>query len=394
MNQDQILACLAETLKKDPEELQKLDPDASLSTVGMTSLSFISFIVKVESEYNIEVLDSDLIFENFETVNKLFQTLSKYFPSETPIKKVLVLDADNVLWKGISGEEPLLLDDNVLMFQNTLLELYNRGVLLCLCSKNRPELIEQAFALPEMQLKKEHFAVFLANRTDKATNLRAIEEELNLSSDSYVFVDDSDYELGYVQLNIPKVECIKMEYPTPNSFFERLSSLFASVQATTDLNRTQLYREQKEREKEKKAFTSIQAYNASLKTVPICRKACTKDCARLAELSVRTHQFNLSAVGYTEEMLKKLLEDPDHVVFSLSVSDKYGDMGIVGMAVLYRKTIEAFMLSCRVFDRDLELVLLDEIKACAGEVLYGVYRENDKNRQFANFYSNNGVFTV
>ena len=394
MKTETILQCLSETLQKPLPQIQNLDPNTELTELGMTSLSFIAFIVKIEEALGIEVLDSDLIFENFSTLHKLFQTLAKYFPNQAPIKKVLVLDADNVLWRGVAGEESIVIDQSIIQFQRLCIALYERGVLLCLCSKNQLHLIEQAFASLQMLLKKEHFAVLLANEKDKASNLYTIADELNLSPDSFVFADDSDYELGFIALNFPEVECVKIDHAALSDACATLSALFEHVQPTSELNRTQLYREQKEREKEKHRFTSVQEYNASLQTKVCCQKATADDCARLSELSARTHQFNLSGKQYTPEELQALLNAPDHLVLSLSVQDKYGDMGTVGMAVVQGTTIEAFMLSCRVFDRDLELVLLNEIKQRVGKALQGVYLPTDKNRRFEGFYSDNGVIVI
>lgn len=386
-----IYKCLSEVLEMCSEELQKTPPDTNLSELGLTSLSFISFIVKLEEACNIEVLDSDLLFENFSTLEKLFQTLAKYFPDQQEsTKKVLVLDADNVLWRGVSGEEEVVIDDAILSFQNELLDYYQRGVLLCLCSKNEEKFVEQSLSHPLMKLKKEHFVILLANREDKASNIKKIANELNLSTDSFVFADDSDYELGFVSLNLPEVTCVKVDYSTPN-FRAVIAEQFANAQSTSDLNRTQLYREQKEREKEKHRFTTVQEYNLSLETKILCQKAEVSQCARLAELSTRTHQFNLSGQQYTKEELEALLTAPNCLVLSLSVSDKYGDMGIVGMAVVQQETIEAFMLSCRVFDRDLELVLLQKIQDCIGTRLNGIYRRTEKNQRYAYFYPNHGV---
>ena len=386
-----IYQCLSEVLQTSPEELQSTPTDANLSELGLTSLSFISFIVNLEEACNIEVLDSDLLFENFSTLEKLFGTLAKYFPNEKKsLKKVLILDADNVLWKGVCGEEEIVIDADILSFQKELLDYYKRGVLLCLCSKNEQAFVEQAFPHTSMLLKKEHFAVFVANRRDKVYNMEEIARQLNLSPDSFVFADDSDYELGFVALNLPEVTCIKVDHNTPE-FRNTISELFADVQSTSDLNRTQLYREQKEREKEKHRFTTVQEYNLSLETKMICEKAKLDECQRLAELSTRTHQFNLSDRQYSEDELKSLLTAPDYTVLSLSVSDKYGDMGIVGMAVLQKEIIEAFMLSCRVFDRDLELVLLEKIRTYIGTTPKGIYRMTEKNQRYADFYPNNGV---
>lgn len=391
MNKKKILEVLASELNQKATDLAALPLDTALSDLGMTSIIFISFIVKVEATFDIEILDSDLLFDNFATIEKLMHTLSKYLPGLSPVKKVLVLDADHVLWRGVSGEEEIVIDEAILQFQQFLLNLYRRGVLLCLCSKNESFLIEEAFSNPKMILKKEHFAVLSASRIDKARQIQTIAQELNLSPESFVFVDDSDYELGYVSLNLPMVETIKFDFAHLLPLTEKLEKNFAYVKSTSELNRTQLYREQKEREKEKHRFTSVKEYNDSLQTVVRCAAAELQDCARMAELSERTNQFNLSAKRYSREELEALITASDGFVLSLSVRDKYGDMGLVGMAVVREHVIEAFILSCRVFDRDLELQMLEKVKEYAGTSLRGVYSFNGKNARYADFYSNNGV---
>ena len=394
MNKDCIYKALAEALQKDIDEIRSIDPDAPLSEVGLSSLAMIACVVELEDALGIEVLDSDLLYDNFASINIIFKTLSKYFePAPASLKKCLILDADNVLWHGISGEEEITIDSAVIRFQSLLLELYHRGVLLCLCSKNDINLIEASFSHPKMLLKREYFAAFVANRNDKASNIIAISDELGLSTESFVFADDSDYELGFVSLNLPDVTVVKVNY-ADRAFETQIAELFKDVHQTSDLNRTQLYKEQKEREKEKRNFTTATDYNRSLETKYTCGEATLEECARLSELSMRTNQFNLSSARYTEAEIKAMIEDESYRVLSLSVCDKYGDMGIVGMAVLHNNIIEAFMLSCRVFDRDFETVLLNAARTIAEDVLYGIYRDNGKNARFADFYKKNGVETL
>lgn len=385
-----ILKCLAKILKLNEEDAYNISADTELTQLGLTSIDFISFIVELESALDIEIRDSDLIMENFKTLKCIIETLSTYFPSSANMKKCLILDADHVLWKGISGEETIVVDEEVLYFQKSLLELYNRGVLLCLCSKNEIGLIEESFSNSHMLLTKEHFVSFIANRFDKASNILAIADELNLTTDQFVFADDSDYELEYVKINIPDIETIKVDY-TSLCFVEKINRYFSNVQPPSDLNRTQLYREQKERQKAMHTSTSIAEYNASLETEVICRRALEQECERLADLSERTHQFNLAAKQYTENELIKMLADPIYTVLSLAAHDKFGDMGIVGMAIAKRNVIEAFMLSCRVFDRGFEYILLNKMKEIINEPLYGVFLLNSKNVRYSNFYSQNGV---
>lgn len=389
MDKEKIISLLAAELEISAEELRACEGE--LTDVGLTSLKFISFIVKLEEALGIEVLDSDLLFENFLTLDKLFETLKKYV-SPKVLKKCLVLDADGVLWKGISGEEEIVIDEQVLKFQEVLVDLYRRGVLLCICSKNEDFLIERSLADPRMRVKKEHFVCIRANRTDKVTNICAMAEELNLGLESMVFVDDSDYEIGFVRVNLPEISCVKMDYADP--VCDAVVAFFADVHATSELNRTQLYAEQKAREKEKLHFTSVEEYNTSLETHAEVLSASADDVARLSELSERTNQFNLSARRYTVGELSAMLREGACEMLALRVSDKYGDMGIVGMAVIRDGVLEAFMLSCRAFDRGFETVLLNAAKACTGEVPRGVYVATDKNRRYANFYKDNGVLTI
>lgn len=391
MDKEKIIALLAEELEITAEELKACEEP--LTEVGLTSLKFISFLVKVEEALGIEVLDSDLLFENFLTLDKLFETLKKYVAPKAALKKCLVLDADGVLWKGISGEEEIVIDGQVLRFQEMLVDLYRCGVLLCVCSKNEDFLIERSLADPRMLLQKEHFVCIRANRTDKVSNICAMAEALNLSTDSMVFVDDSDYEIGFVRVNLPEISCVKMDYATP-SVCDTVAAFFADVRATSELNRTQLYAEQKAREKEKLQFTSVEEYNASLMTKAEVSHADKESLARLAELSERTNQFNLSARRYTEGELSAMLSERACEILTLSASDKFGDMGTVGMAVIRDGVLEAFMLSCRAFDRGFEWLLLNAAKVCMGEAPRGVYVVTDKNRRYANFYKDNGVLTV
>lgn len=296
MNKEKILEVLENIIEINKEQLLKTSVDTKLTDLGLTSIQFIQFIVAIEEEFEIEILDSDLIMTNFETIEMLFSTLEKYFTSKSALKKVLICDCDNVLWHGISGEEEIYLDAAVLKFQETLIELYNRGILICLCSKNEPENVESVFNSLEMPLKKNHILISKINLTDKATNIKEIALELNLSADSFVFVDDSKYELDLVSSIIPDITTVLADYSNCD-FIEKIKGFFDG--SSTDINRTQQYRDQKEREKEKQRYASAEEFNASLKTEIKCETASPAQAARISELSQRTNQFNLSDVRYT-----------------------------------------------------------------------------------------------
>ena len=392
MNQNKILNILSDILEIDTDTLIALDKDKNLLDLDFSSLKFITFIVAVEEEFGIEILDSDLIFDNFSTLNKITHMLKKYL-SNNVFKKVLITDADNVLWRGISGEEEILIDQNVEKYHSLLSNLYERGVLLCICSKNEENNIQSALTNTSLTLNRDHFVIIKANRNDKVSNINDISDELGLSIDSFVFVDDSDYELGYVNLNLPQITTIKADFSNM-TFINTISDLFDHVHDTSGLNRTQAYHDQKQREKEKHRFTTVEEYNESLETVINCEKALSSEYERIAELSQRTNQFNLSNARYTSEELERMALTKEYAIYSLSIKDKFGDMGIVGAAVVYENTIEAFMISCRAFDRGIEKHLIDKIKKDLATEISGIYIKSDKNKRFENFYRDNGVKTI
>lgn len=388
-----ILEILAEVVAI--ENTTEFHEDDKLSDLGLTSILFIQFIVKLEETFSIEILDSDLTLRKFETVESMFHTLQKYFDTEKSPKKVLVCDCDNVLWQGVAGEEELRIGPTEHRIQSCLTTLYQKGVLLCLCSKNEESNIRLAFSYPDMLLSWEHIITFRINRTDKASNLRDMAAELNLSADSFVFVDDSDYELGLVNAFLPEVLTVKAD--AEGIWINEITDLFGLQSSPEERNRTVLYREQKEREKEKIFFSTVEEYNRSLNTVVSCDLADESVFSRLAELSQRTNQCNLSLARYTTENLRQLAADSSVSVLALSARDKYGDMGVVGGAVLRKKKsaiIESFFLSCRVFERGFEELLLARLRSEAKDLpLKGILRKNEKNKKYHDFYLRNGVIS-
>ena len=388
-NKKKIFELLSEVTGHTADLLAALHGDTPLRDFGLTSIAFIQFVVALEDEFGIEVLDSDLDFGKFSTVNALIGTLEKYFSKNT-LKKVLVCDCDNVLWRGISGEEPTVIDAAADAVQNELLRLYNAGVLLCICSRNQPGNISAAFRQPGMTLKREHILISKVSGNDKPSALREIAAELNLSPDSFVFVDDSDYEIGLVSALIPEIAVIRADEDDPE-LCAKIDSCFEG--ADSDVDCTKQYRDQKEREKEKLRCKSVEEYNNSLESRVKTSLCAEEDAPRVAELSQRTNQFNLSGARYTEDDVRRFIASDGYRVLSLCASDKYGDMGIVGAAVVRladSPVIEGFFISCRVFGRGFENLLLDEVKRVSPNA-GGTYRRTNKNAQFENFYTENGV---
>ena len=392
-SRETILELLAEATGHTLTEVLAVDKDTPVKMLGLDSLKFIQMIVRFEETFGIEVYDSDLVMSNFETVGALILMFQKYLPDVAP-KKVVICDCDNVLWNGISGEENIFVDERNVLFQNMLIEFYNKGILLCLCSRNLQKNIDCAFANLKMPLKKEHIIISKINLSNKVENIKAISNELNLSTDSFVFVDDSDYELGLINNLLPEVETVKVNYDDMTCL-EQIKSLFGE-QPVQDINRTQLYIQQKEREKTKLHVSTVAEYNNSLETRWVCAVDDITQAERLAELSQRTNQFNLSGTRYSKEQIVEFINDKNTHIISLSATDKYGDMGIIGATVVSVfeniAVIDSFYLSCRAFGRGFETLLIDEVKKhCGDKSLSGVYIPTDKNLRYADFYAKNGV---
>lgn len=392
MNREKITALLGGVLNRPASEIAALSPELDLTTVGLTSIQFIQFIVAVEEAFNIEVRDSDLLFSNFKTLGQIYQTLAGYFKTKpTPVKKVLICDCDNVLWQGVAGEEPLQLTNENIALQKALVNLYNQGVLLCLCSKNQPKNIETAFKTLNMPLKPEHIILKKISFHNKAESILQIAKELNLLPESFVFLDDDPRETEAVAAVLPRVATVLANQTNP-SFTAQIQGLFGTN--TTGQNRTELYREQKQREKARQKFGTVEEFNRSLNTKMVCEPAKLQQLERIAELTNRTNQFNLAGGRFTTNELAKFFSQPNCKIYSVSIADRLGDMGIIGAALVTaggRNIITNFYLSCRAFGRGAEQVLLNTLKAhCPGR-LYGVYRKTEQNKLFADFYTQNGV---
>lgn len=392
MDKCKILELLADMIDIEKDVILEAPMSTKLSNLGLSSIQFIQFIVAIEDEFNIEILDSDLIMSKFETIEKLMKTLEKYFIHSMSVKKVLICDCDNVLWHGIAGEEDIFVDNMINEFQKSIIELYNSGILICLCSKNNSENIEQAFKTLNMPLKREYILNEKINMSDKVTNIKKIASELQLSPDSFVFVDDTKYELELVSSIIPEITTVQADY-SDLRFIDIIRQYF--ILDVTDSNRTNQYKEQKEREKQKTYFSTVEEFNDSLETILECSLAKIPHASRISELSLRTNQFNLSNARYTESEIISYIRSEEYSVYILSASDKYGDMGIVGATIIqksYQPVIIAFFLSCRVFGRGFEIDFIKKIKDDFSKTkLFGVYNKTDKNKRFEDFYFDNEV---
>lgn len=371
-------------------ELEEIKDDTDLIKIGFDSLKFISFIVELESRYNIEILDSDLMVDKFQSITVILDTLKKYFNNELPRQyKCVITDCDGVLWQGISGEYGYdfpYTNDTTNRFCTLLHELRKRGVLLAICSKNEYRNIEAM--INNTSLSMEDFALIETDAEDKNNTISYILSEFGFATDSAIYVDDSDSEIEFIKSKLPELTVVSARN---NNYIDILSSMFANLQPAGVIDRTEQFREQREREKLHKSTASPEDFNRILETKTTISKALSVDIERLAELSQRANRFNLTGARYTAEEIAGMLESADYAVYTLSASDKFGDMGLVAFAVLHSNVIESFFMSCRVFGRGFEYELIDEIRQNHKDGLVGIYHSTGKNNYCKDFYQNRGV---
>jgi len=324
-------------------------------------------------------------------------------------RKVAAVDVDDTLWGGVVGEVGLggidLGEDGIGLayqdFQRELLRLRGVGVVLALCSKNNPEDVQRVFEThPAMVLRREHFAAERVNWEDKAANLRELAAELNVGVDSFVFLDDNPVERSWIRHALPDV--LVPEVPTDPverpSFLAR-APFFARVDVTaSDRSRADSYAAERQRREARTRVASFDDFLASLDQQVTIAKVTEATIRRAAQLTERTNQFNLTTRRYSAAEIDALAEEDDFELHTIAVRDRFGDGGIVGLAIVRyvgdEAIIDTFLLSCRVLGRRIEdaflAFLADAARSRGARLLVGVYVPTPKNAQVANLYADRG----
>jgi FkbH-like protein len=326
-----------------------------------------------------------------------------------PPKKVLLTDLDNTLWKGLAGENNItpvgLSEDGVGLtyknFQRVLKVMQGQGVILGIISKNNEaDAMEIIDHHPHMVLRRADFAVLKINWENKAENIKRIAEELNLGTDSFVFLDDSPAERMLIKEALPEVIVPDLpERPEDLADFavELNRKYFARVSVTEeDRAKTEQYRANRERESLKEQATDFASYLRKM-DIRLIREEPKQNAERLGQLVNKTNQFNLTTKRYSEKELAELLEDEKREIFLYRVTDVFGDNGIVGVAVLaYGEAaeIEELTLSCRVMGRLIENAVIEDLEKAAADRGYtkivGKYIPTEKNFPVENLYPSLG----
>ena len=313
-------------------------------------------------------------------------------------KKCIVLDLDNTLWGGVVGEDGI---DGILLshdergagfvaFQQALLDLYHRGILLAINSHNNPD---DALAVirthPNMILKEQHFAAQRINWDDKAQNIRSLADELNIGLDAMVFFDDNPLHRESVRAFIPEVDVPELS-SDPNTYAKLLLSLpYFPQNAVTneDTLRNNLYVTERLRIEAEKRFESKDGFLASLGLEAFFTVNDETTLERVAQLTDKTNQFNTDKHPLTADEIRARMHDGKTLVITMRVTDRFGDYGLIGVAIIDTSEslwhIEQLLMSCRILSRgadDALIGMIARLAATAGASGITIaYTQTEKN---------------
>ena len=331
------------------------------------------------------------------------------------LKKCLILDLDNTVWGGVIGDDGLEgiqlghglgIGKAFTEFQMWVKKLKQRGIIICVASKNNEETAREPFEKhPDMVLKLDDIAVFQANWETKVDNIRTIQQILNIGFDSMVFLDDNPFERNMVRENIPGITVPELP-EDPAEYLEYLYSLNLFETASysnLDKDRTKQYQVEAQRVSLSKTFTNEADFLKSLNMVSTVSGFTKFNTPRVAQLSQRSNQFNLRTVRYTDADIETLANDPDVIDQSFTLEDKFGDNGLIAVVImkpLDKETlfVDTWFMSCRVLKRGMENFTLNTMVEAARAKGYkrivGEYLPTPKNKMVEQHYLNLGFYQV
>ena len=326
-------------------------------------------------------------------------------------KKCLILDLDNTVWGGVIGDDGLEgiqlghglgIGKAFTEFQMWVKKLKQRGIIICVVSKNDEETAKEPFEHhPDMVLKLDDIAVFQANWETKVDNIRTIQRILNIGFDSMVFLDDNPFERNIVRENIPGITVPELP-EDPGEYLEYLYSLNLFETASysqADKDRTKQYQVEAQRVSLQKTFENEADFLKSLDMVSTVSGFTKFNTPRIAQLSQRSNQFNLRTVRYTEADITALAEDPNVIDLSFTLEDKFGDNGLIAVIIMKRQDaetlfVDTWLMSCRVLKRGMENFTLNTMVERARKAGYqriiGEYLPTTKNKMVEQHYTDLG----
>jgi len=379
------------------------DLSAIQNFIGRSTLSSDKMYITADSVLSLDALP--VIAKNISDIIQAYQ--GKF-------KKCLILDLDNTLWGGIIGDdgvEGIQIGDFGIgkafsKFQQWIKQLKERGIILAVCSKNTEHIAKEPFEKhPDMELRLEDIAVFVANWNNKADNIRHIQSILNIGFDSMVFLDDNPFERGIVKKEIPEITVPDLpEDPAEYLSFLYQQNLFETTSFTEeDTKRNDQYREEAERAVLLQTFTNEADYLQSLEMKAEIQPVNKFSIPRAAQLTQRSNQFNLRTIRYTEEQMHAIITDPNKFTLSVSLKDKFGEYGLISLIILHKSSkdqlfIDTWIMSCRVLKRNVEEFVLNKMVNLAAingcQSLQGEYLPTQKNGLVKDHYKNLGFTNI
>ena len=330
-------------------------------------------------------------------------------------KKCLILDLDNTVWGGVIGDDGLEgiqlghglgIGKAFTEFQMWVKKLKQRGIIICVVSKNNEDTAKEPFEKhPDMVLKLNDIAVFQANWETKVDNIRTIQSILNIGFDSMVFLDDNPFERNIVRENIKGITVPELP-EDPAEYLEFLYSLNLFETASysnLDKDRTKQYQVEAQRVSQSKTFTNEADFLKSLNMVSVVSGFTKFNTPRVAQLSQRSNQFNLRTVRYIDADIEALANDPNVIDLSFTLEDKFGDNGLIAVVImkpLDKETlfVDTWFMSCRVLKRDMENftlnTMVEKAKAAGYKKIIGEYLPTPKNKMVENHYTGLGFTPI
>lgn len=328
-------------------------------------------------------------------------------PLLQPPFKVLALDLDNVLWGGVLGEDGMEglkighdFPGNIYRrIQQHVLAMKHRGVLLALLSKNNWDDVEQAFStLPDMPLKLNDFSALRVNWREKCENLKEIAQELNLGLDSFVFVDDQAFEREQMRFSLPEVHVLEASEDPLQTLRTLMGCRSFDVYRVSDEDRRRStdYAAQAQRREVESNSQDLPGFLYTLKLRARIVRAVDAMIPRVVQMLGKTNQFNVTTRRHSEADVRRMLANPANVMLVLSLSDRFGDQGIVGLAIALGEPgagiakVDSFLLSCRAIGRSAEQALwsslLSKLSNMGYTMLLAEYCRTAKNQQVADLF--------
>jgi FkbH-like protein len=400
-------------------QLRKLNLLISENFLNINKLSILD-ISSIQNRIGSTIMFDSSLYINFGIILSLdsLPLVSKnivdiILAQNSIFKKCLILDLDNTLWGGIIGDdgiENIQLGDlgigkSFVEFQLWIKKLKQRGIIICICSKNRQDVAKNVFINhPDMKLGLEDISVFVANWQSKVDNIKNIQKVLNIGFDSIVFLDDNPYERDTVKENIPSITVPELPLDPSNYLsFLYQENLFETISVSDlDKDRTNLYQTEYERVKSKSTFTDLSDYMTNLKMTSKIELLTSFNIPRVSQLSQRSNQFNLRTIRYTENDLDRVMKSDNDYGLVFDLRDKFGSHGIISFVILNKISskeifIENWAMSCRVLERGMEQFILNYItefsKKKGFSIVTAQYIETKKNIIVKDLYEKLGFLS-